>query len=47
MVFTNERVLNFKKMDENPSMKNMIYQKMYKDYIKSQNIISSDKNNET
>ena len=34
--YVNERFEFYKKMDDNPSMKNMIFQKMYKDYLKSQ-----------
>jgi len=30
--FINERFDFYKKMDDNPSMKNLIFQMMYKDY---------------
>jgi type I restriction enzyme R subunit len=34
--YVNERFEFYKKMEDNPSMKNMIFQKMYSDYQKSQ-----------
>ena len=34
--YVKERLEFYKKMEDNPSMKNMIFQKMYSDYQKSQ-----------
>ena len=39
--YVNERFEFYKKMEDNPSMKNMIFQKMYSDYQKSQRLSES------